>query len=102
MKEKKEFNEYIDAFKELPLQSKKEMTINEIKEILAALTKMKTDLQIEDEILFNREILDVNKVPVSEEDFVEAVFVYLHSIEESLGAYFEKIQDILYIDNEQE
>lgn len=96
MKENKEFNEYIEAFKELPLQKKKEMTIDEIKDILAALNKMKKELNIHDEMLFNKEILDLKKVSPSEDDFVEAVFVYLHTIQESLGVYFLNLQNILY------
>ena len=43
-----------------------------------------------------KEILDLNKEIVSDEDFVEAMFVYVHSIQESLGEYFNVVSKYLY------
>ena len=39
---------------------------------------------------YNREILDVNDDDYSEEDFSEAVIVYLYSIRELIAEYIEK------------
>lgn len=96
MQENKLFNEYVEKYKTLPLQEKKNIVNQEIKELLAFIDKAKKDLNINDEILFNREILDLNQDNVSDEDFVEAMFVYIHAIQESLGKYFNEVSKILY------
>ncbi len=96
MKENNEFNDYIEKFKLLPLQTKKEKTIDEIKLLLATIEKLKTDININEELIFNREILDSTSDNISDDDFVEAVFVYIHMIEESFGHYANKIIEILY------
>lgn len=96
MIDNKEFNEYIESYKKLPLQIKKEKAHEEIKKLLAFIEKAKKDVNIDKEILLNREILDLNNEIVSDDDFVEAIFVYIHSIQESLGEYFNAVSKYLY------
>ena len=67
------FNEYIEAYKKLPLQKKKQMANEEVKKLLAFIEKANNDLNLNDTILFNREILDLNSDNVSDDDFVEAI-----------------------------
>lgn len=90
------FNEYVELFKTLPLAVKKEETIKEMKTLIALLSKLKLDLKIEDNLLLNREVLDIQKSDATEDDFVEAVFVYINTIKESLADYLEVTTDILY------
>ena len=96
MIENEEFNKYVESYKKLPLQEKKEIINVEIKKLLAFIEKAKMDINLKEKILFNREILDLNKDIVSDDDFVEAMFVYVHSIQESLGEYFNEISKYLY------
>ena len=90
------FNEYIEAYKKLPLQKKKQMANEEVKKLLAFIEKANNDLNLNDTILFNREILDLNGDTVSDDDFVEAMFVYIYSIREALSIYFNTVSKILY------
>lgn len=96
MNTNEKFDAYIDAYKQLPLQEKKKMVNEEVKKLLAFIDKAKKDLNIADDILFNREILDLNRDNVSDDDFVEAMFVYVHAIQESLGKYFNEVSKVLY------
>lgn len=96
MNTNEKFDAYIDIYKQLPLQEKKKMANEEIKKLLAFIDKAKRDLNISDNFLFNREILDLNSDNVSDEDFVEAMFVYIHAIQESLGKYFNEVSKVLY------
>lgn len=90
------FNKYIEAYKKLPLQKKKQMANEEVKKLLAFIEKANNDLNLNDTILFNREILDLNSDNVSDDDFVEAMFVYIYSIREALSIYFNTVSKILY------
>ena len=90
------FNEYIESYKKLPLQKKKQMANEEVKKLLAFIEKANNDLNLNDTILFNREILDLNSDNVSDDDFVEAMFVYIYSIREALSIYFNTVSKILY------
>lgn len=91
-----EFNDYIEVFKKLSLKKKKELTIREMKLVITFLNKLKQDLKMPDDILLNKEMLDVEKENASEEDFVEAVFVYINAIKESLAEYLDVTTDFIY------
>ena len=85
MQEKKEFTEYIENYKKLPLNKKKELLLEETKKTLAYVEMVKSSENIEGDILYNREILDFNSGDVKEEDLVEAMFVYIISIREDIA-----------------
>ena len=89
MIENQVFNEYVEKFKKLPLDRKKELTIEEIKKIIGFLITLKKYSGLSEDIMLNREILDA-KGASTEEDFVEAIFVYAHVIEETLAEYLQK------------
>ena len=72
------FNEYVEAYKKLPLQEKKDVVLNDFKELIAVLKEIDTN----DLVLYNKEILDAEKEVQTEDDFVEAIFVYLSSVKE--------------------
>ena len=97
MKENEAFNQLIAAYKLLPIKEKKDKVNTELKKTIAFLVKALNDLKIDSTLLYNREILDLNKEEISDEDFVEAMYVYIHTIQELIGKYFNKTAKILYI-----
>lgn len=87
MIEEQEFNEYVEKFKKMSLGKKKEVTIKEMKKLIAFVSLLKEKCGAPKEILYNREILDTNSENVSEEDFVEAIFVYANIVKEAFSEY---------------
>ena len=78
----KDFDEYIEKYKNLPLKEKKELVEKEFRDILVVMDTLNKNHGNESKILYNREILDLKKDNVTEEDFVEAMFLYVHSVKE--------------------
>lgn len=89
MKENEEFNKYVNSFKKLSTGRKKEETIKQMKEMLAFIWLLKEKTGIPFSVLYNREIIDAKDKTVSEDDFVEAVFVYIHIIKEAFAEYVD-------------
>lgn len=96
MIENKAFNEYVELYKKLPLQKKKEIVESECKKTLAFIEKLNSDLNLDNNILFNKEIMDLKTTDISDDDFTEAMFVYINMIKESLGKYVLEISKIMY------
>jgi len=90
------FENYIDAYKNLTTNEKRAEIISELKNMLAIVEKLSTDLGIEHEILLNKEILDLSNSTVLEDDYLEAVFVYVISLQDSLGAFLENISPVIF------
>lgn len=83
------FNEYVEAFKKLSLANKKKIVQNDFKELIALLKEIDNN----DFVLYNKEILDVEIENQTEDDFVEAIFVYLSSVKEMLADYINDHMD---------
>ena len=88
--EDKEFNVYIEKYKKLSLEDKKKLVEKEFEELIVVLKKINEDMGNNPKLLFNREILDLKKDNASEDDFVEATFVYINSIKELLATVIKK------------
>lgn len=92
----KEFNNVINAFKNLSTEEKKEALIKEFKINLAAIIKLNNDINSNEDLLMNKEILDINNPNATLDDFLEAYFVYLCMISNSIASFAEKVSQDFY------
>ena len=83
--ENKNFNEYIESYKKLNLVDKQDEIIYLLKENIACIKMLLKVKNIEVNMLFNREMLDLKHDNYTQDDFAEAIFVYLHSFRELLA-----------------
>lgn len=80
------FTEYMDAFKKLDISEKRIEIINSIKEVSALLVKLADD-GISLKCLNSKEILNFKNGRETEEEFLEALLVYIENFKEMLGQY---------------
>ncbi len=88
----KDFDIYVESYKKLPLIEKKKIIEKEFKEIIGAFDELISRYNVSPKLLFNREILDLNKDDFTEDDFAEAVFVYIYAIKELIGNYVDVVE----------
>lgn len=84
-----EFNDLVEKYKKLELIEKKRIVEEEIKEFIAVLDKLNSRQGKKTNLLFNREILDLKKEDSTEDDFVEAMYVYINSIKELFASLID-------------
>lgn len=85
-----QFNNYIETFKQLDTNSKKEEFIRILKEFVAMLNVVATNEGVETHFLKSGEILDLNQEFVPEDDFIEAALVYLENAKNIIGELLDK------------
>ena len=88
------FDEYISNFKQMSLKEKQEIVIEELKVLSSLSNKMCEEIGASNELLVNKELLDLNKKDYSEDDFAEASIVYIESIIDSLCPFSNALSDI--------
>lgn len=88
----KDFDTYVESYKKLPLIEKKKIIEKELKEIIGTFDGLINRYNVSPKLLFNREILDLNKENFTEDDFAEAVFVYIYAIKELIGNYVDVVE----------
>ena len=88
------FNAFIDEYKENTLINKQKIVISELKELIALFQKICSTHNINHELLVNREIIDVNKDSYTQEDFAEAVYVYIQMYKEIMSDFMLSIMKV--------
>ena len=91
---KEDFNEYMDFFKGLSLRDKQGIVLDQLKMIASFSNQMCTEYEIPNEIMMNREVLDMNSDDYTQDDFAEAVIVYVNSIQNSLSDFSIGMSDM--------
>jgi hypothetical protein len=86
-KDNEAFNECVEKFKKLNIEDKKRITEKELMELIATLSSINKNNNIEEKVLFNREISDIKKDNSSYDDYVEAIYVYVNMIKELVADY---------------
>lgn len=81
------FNAFIDEYKENNLFNKQQIIISELKELIGLFQKLCSMCGYEPELLINREIVDVEKDNYTQEDFAEAVYVYIQTYKDILADF---------------
>lgn len=82
--EKEDFNEYINYFKTLSLKEKKSIIYEQMKILAGFTNNLCNELNVKNELLINKELLDLNNENYSQDDFAEAIIVLLNSIQNSI------------------
>ena len=81
------FNEYMEAFKALDIPDKRMEIINSVKEINAIIDNLAEKSKIYLGYLKSKEILDMKNGLESEDDFLEALLVYIENFKTLLAQY---------------
>lgn len=81
------FTEYIEAVKNLPLLDKKREVINSIKELISSIDLFAKNEGIELHYLTSKEVLDINNENMPEDDYTEALLVYIETAKSLIGEY---------------
>jgi len=96
-KENNEFDNYMEWFKNLEINEKREEVYNLAKILATVTSDLSNSVGVEDSVLINKDLLEVyNKYDkMLENDFLEALLVLLSSTQKSLTKYNNGISDLL-------
>lgn len=92
--EKNSFDLYISKFKSFDKDEKREKLLEELKVLAALSNKMCLKFGLANEILLNEELSDLKKDDFTEDDYLEALMVFVCSIENSLADYNNGISSL--------
>ena len=87
------FKEYVDAFKQMELIDKRKEIIRNINEITAMFDMLAAESNIQLSYLKSHEITELKDGHESEDDFLEALLVYIENAKSVLGQYLAKINN---------
>lgn len=95
MKVEKDFENYMEHFKTLPLKEKQMIIYKQLK-LLSSFTNFICEKSgIKNDIIVNSELIDLEKENYSEDDFAEAIIVLVNSIQNSICDFHSAFADYL-------
>ena len=92
---KEDFNEYMEFFKSQSLKEKQSIVIEQLKMLMGLTNNMCKELDVNNELLLNKEVVALNSDNYTEDDFAEALIVYINSIQNSLCDFSNKLSDVV-------
>ncbi len=93
--EKEAFARLIEYYKMLPMQTKRNELINELEDIISNYTKLCTKLNVLPNMALNKEMLNINREDLTEEEFLPALFAYVNTIQAISGQFIDRISDLI-------
>ncbi len=94
MEEFEDINEFIEYYKKLSLNDKRKMILQELKTLSASTNLACRSLGINNEILLNRELIDVKDDNYDENDYLEGLMVLICSIKDSFCDLIDGLNNI--------
>lgn len=86
---KEAYDDLIEAYTHLTKDAKRKEILTEIKKMTAIFHKVCSDKNLDSFELINKELLDLNKENVSEDDYLEALYVYVCWLKELTNTYLK-------------
>lgn len=93
--EKQAFNGLMEYFKELPTENKRNEVIDELEEIISNYSKICTKLGVMPNMMLNKEMLNINRKNLTEEEFLHALFAYVNTLQDISAQFINKICDVI-------
>ena len=87
------FKEYLNAFKQLTTPDKRQEIIRAINEITAMFDNLAQEDGLQLSYLKSKEILELKNGEETEDDYLEALLVYIENAKNVLGEYILKTID---------
>ena len=84
------FDAYVEAYTYLNIDDKRHEIINKLKIMISEMMIKCQEKGISCDLLINKELTDLNDDPLSEKDFLEGVFVYIHTLEDIINRLVSK------------
>ena len=76
------FTALMECFKLIPVENKRVEVINKLEQIIANLTDACLKMGRVPELNLNKEMLNINRLDLSEDDVLCALFAYLNTLQE--------------------
>lgn len=89
------FDEYMNYFKGLSLKEKQGIVYEQLQILSSFTNKLCKELNIPNEIILNKELLDLKGDNYTEDDFAEAIIVLINSTQNSVCDYSNGISALL-------
>ncbi len=85
----------MEYYKHLPLELKRKEIISELEDIIASYSKICTQFGVMPDMVLNKEMLNINKRNLTEDEFLHALFAYINTLQDISSQFINKMCDVM-------
>ena len=93
--QKEAFSGLMEYYKLLPTQNKRDEIVIILEELIANYSKICTKFGVLPDMVLNKEILNIKRDDLSEEEFLHALFAYLNTLQDISSQFIDKMALVL-------
>ena len=93
--QKEAFGGLMEYYKHLPLELKRKEIISELEDVISSYSKICTQFGVMPDMVLNKEMLNINKRNLTEDEFLHALFAYINTLQDISSQFINKMCDVL-------
>lgn len=93
--QKEAFSGLMEYYKLLPTQKKREEIIGLLEELISNYSKICTKFGVMTDMALNKEILNIKRSDLTEDEFLHALFAYLNALEDVSSQFIDKMAKVI-------
>jgi len=93
--EKQAFSGLMEYYKLLPTQTKRDEIVGILEELISNYSKICTQFGVMPNMSLNKEILNIKRNDLTEDEFLHALFAYLNTLEDISSQFIDKMSMVI-------
>ena len=93
--QKEAFSGLMEYYKLLPIKNKRDEIISTLEDLISDYTRICTKLGVMPNMALNKEILNIKRDDLKQEEFLHAIFAYLNTLQDISAQFIDKMSEVI-------
>ena len=93
--QKEAFSGLMEYYKLLPIQNKRNEIVSMLEELISYYSKICTRFGVMPDMALNKEILNIKRDDITEEEFLHAIFAYLNTLQDISAQFIDRMSEVM-------
>jgi len=93
--QKEAFSGLMEYYKFLPIQNKRDEIVSMLEELISNYSKICTKFGVMPDMALNKEILNIKRDDLTEDEFLHAIFAYLNTLQDISAQFIDRMSMVI-------
>ena len=93
--QKEAFSGLMEYYKLLPIQTKRDEIVIILEELISNYSKICTKFGVIPDMALNKEILNIKREDLTEDEYLHAIFAYLNTLQDISAQFIDRMSEVI-------
>lgn len=93
--QKEAFSGLMEYYKLLPIQNKRSEIVSILEELISYYSKICTKFGVMPDMALNKEMLNIKRDDLKEDEFLHAIFAYLNTLQDISAQFINRMSEVI-------